>query len=367
MSALFETFKIKGAILRNRIVVSPMCQYSATDGKANAWHYSHYASLARGGAGLVTVEATAVSPEGRITPACLGLWNDAQAEALLPVVQSIKAGGAVPGIQLGHAGRKASANVPWEGDDHISADDPRGWPTVSASAIALGGGLPKVPKAMSIADIEGVKADFVAATVRARDAGFEWLELHFAHGYLAMGFLSSHSNQRIDQYGGSFANRSRFITETLAAVREVWPRGLPLAVRLGVIEYDGHDEETLLESIELAKILKHMGVDLLDVSMGFSTVTPKVPWDVPVFLAPIAQRFRDEAGLPVTASWGIDTAELAEQVVVQGQVDLVSIGKALLSNPHWPYHAARTLGIDKPSWTLPAPYAHWLERYTVGS
>jgi 2,4-dienoyl-CoA reductase-like NADH-dependent reductase (Old Yellow Enzyme family) len=367
MSALFETFKLKGANLRNRIVVSPMCQYSALDGKVNDWHLSHYASLARGGAGLVTVEATAVSPEGRITPGCLGLWNDGQAEALMPIIQSIKAGGAVPGIQLGHAGRKASANLPWEGDDHISADDPRGWPTVSASAIALGGGLPKVPKAMSIADIDRVKADFVAATVRARDAGFEWLELHFAHGYLAMGFLSSHSNQRTDRYGGSFANRIRFITETLAGIREVWPQDLPLAVRLGVIEYDGHDEETLLESIELAKILKDMGVDLLDVSMGFSTTTPKVPWGVPVFLTPIAQRFRKEVGLPVTASWGIDTPELAEKAIAQGQLDLVSIGKAMLSNPHWPCHAARTLGIDKPSWTLPAPYAHWLERYTVGS
>jgi 2,4-dienoyl-CoA reductase-like NADH-dependent reductase (Old Yellow Enzyme family) len=220
---------------------------------------------------------------------------------------------------------------------------------------------------MSINEIERVKADFVAATIRARDAGFEWLELHFAHGYLAMGFLSSHSNQRTDQYGGSFENRSRFILETLTAVREVWPQDLPLAVRLGVIEYDGRDEETLLESIELAKTMKKMGVDLLDVSMGFSTATPNVPWGTPAFLAPIAQRFRSEVGLPVTASWGIDTPELADQAVALGQLDLVTLGKALLSNPHWPYQAARKLGIDKASWTLPAPYAHWLERYAVGS
>lgn len=365
MSALFESFTLKSVTLRNRIVVSPMCQYSSIDGVANEWHYSHYASLARGGAGLVTVEATAVSPEGRITPGDAGLWNDAQAQALLPIVQSIKAAGAVPGIQLGHAGRKASANLPWEGDDHIAPTDSRGWQTLSASAIALGGGLPKVPGAMSIDEIERVKADFVAATLRARDAGFEWLELHFGHGYLAMGFLSSHSNQRTDQYGGSFENRSRFIIETLAAVREVWPQDLPLAVRLGVIEYDGRDEENLLESIELAKTLKEMGVDLLDVSMGFSTATPDVPWGTPAFMAPIARRFRREVGLPVTASWGIDTPELAEQAVAQGQVDLVSLGRAMLSNPHWPYHAARQLGVDRASWTLPAPYAHWLERYAI--
>ncbi|RON57887.1 NADH:flavin oxidoreductase/NADH oxidase [Pseudomonas frederiksbergensis] len=367
MSALFQTFTLKSVTLRNRIVVTPMCQYSSIDGVANEWHYSHYASLARGGAGLVVVEATAVSPEGRITPGCAGLWNDEQAQALLPIVQSIKSAGAIAGIQLGHAGRKASANRPWEGDDHIAVDDAAGWETLSASAIALGGGLPKVPKAISTSEIERVKADFVAAAIRARDAGFEWLELHFAHGYLAMGFLSAHSNQRTDQYGGSFENRSRFIIETLGAIREVWPDNLPLVVRLGVIEYDGRDEETLLESIELAKTLKTMGVDLLDVSMGFSTPTPDVPWATPAFLAPVAQRFRDETGLPVTASWGIDTPELAEQAIEQGQLDLVSLGRAMLSNPHWPYHAARKLGVDKASWTLPAQYAHWLERYAVGA
>lgn len=365
MSALFETFTLKRVTLRNRIVVSPMCQYSSIDGIANEWHYSHYASLARGGAGLVVVEATAVSPEGRITPGCAGLWNDQQAQALVPIVQSIKAAGAVAGIQIGHAGRKASAHRPWEGDDHIAENDPQGWETLSASAIALGGGLPKTPKAMTLSDIERVKADFVSATIRARDAGFEWLELHFAHGYLAMGFLSAHSNQRTDQYGGSVENRSRFILETLAAVREVWPQALPLTVRLGVIEYDGRDEETLLESLALAKTLKTLGIDLLDVSMGFSTATPEVPWGTPAFLAPVAQRFRRETGLPVTASWGIDTPELAEQAIAQGQLDLVSLGRAMLSNPHWPYHAARKLGVDNASWTLPAPYAHWLERYAV--
>ncbi|MDY7560911.1 NADH:flavin oxidoreductase/NADH oxidase [Pseudomonas sp. 10B1] len=365
MSALFQPFTLKSVTLRNRIVVSPMCQYSAIEGVTQEWHRVHYASLARGGAALVTVEGTSVSPEARISIGDAGLWNDEQAQALRPIVASIKHAGAVPGIQLGHAGRKASANRPWEGDDHMAKDDPRGWETLSASAIALGGSLPKVPRAMTLEDIAKAKADHVAAVIRARDVGFEWLELHFAHGYLAMGFLSKHSNQRTDEYGGSFENRARFMLETLTAVREVWPQHLPLAVRLGVIEYDGQDEEHLSESIELAKQLKAIGVDLLDVSMGFSIATPDVPWGTPAFLAPIAQRFRREVGLPVTASWGMGTPELAEKAIAEGQLDLVSIGRVMLDNPHWPLHAARKLGVENPSWVLPAPYAHWLERYSV--
>ena len=271
MSALFEPLKLKGVSLRNRIAVPPMCQYMAVDGVINDWHHVHYAQIARGGAGLVIVEATAVSPEGRITPGCTGLWNDAQAEAFKPTVAAIKAAGAVPGIQIGHAGRKASANRPWEGDDHIADGDARGWPTIAPSAIAFGAHLPKVPKAMTLDDIARVREDFVAAAKRALDAGFEWLELHFAHGYLGQSFFSGHSNQRDDAYGGSLENRSRFLLETLAAVRKVWPEHLPLTARFGVIEYDGCDEETLAESIELAKGFKREGLDMLNVSVGFST------------------------------------------------------------------------------------------------
>ncbi len=189
MSALFTNFKLKDVILRNRIAIPPMCQYSAVDGLAKEWHEVHYASLGRGGAGLVIVEATGVAPEGRITPACLGLWNDQQAAGLARISAAIKAAGAVPGIQIAHAGRKASANRPWEGDDHIAEGDPRGWATISPSAVAFGANLPKVPKAMTLEDIARVRDDFVAAARRARDAGFEWLELHFAHGYLAQSFL----------------------------------------------------------------------------------------------------------------------------------------------------------------------------------
>jgi len=364
MSALFEPFKLKGVTLRNRIAVPPMCQYTAKEGLINDWHRVHLASLARGGAGLIIVEATAVSPEGRITPGCTGLWTDEQAQAFVPAVAAIKAAGAVPGIQIGHAGRKASANVPWEGDDHIPDGDARGWQAIAPSAIAYGAQLPKVPRAMSMEDIARVRADFVAAAKRARDAGFEWLELHFAHGYLGQSFFSVHSNQRDDRYGGSLENRSRFLLETLSAVREVWPEHLPLAARFGVIEYDGRDEQTLAESIELAKGFKQRGLDLLNVSVGFSTPTAAIPW-APAFLAPVAERVRREAGIPVASAWGIDTPELAQRVVQDGQLDLVMVGRAHLADPHWPYKAARALGIERASWTLPAPYAHWLERYKV--
>src|ERR1700710_2752535 len=191
MPSLFDSYTLKDVTLRNRIAVSPMCMYSAQDGVINEWHQVHLAALARGGSGLLIVEATAVAPEGRITPGCAGLWTDAQAEAFRPVVAAIKATGSVPGIQIAHAGRKASANRPWEGDDHIVADDSRGWDTIAPSAVAFGANLPKVPKAMTLGDIARVRQDFVDAAKRARDAGFEWLELHFAHGYLGQSFFST--------------------------------------------------------------------------------------------------------------------------------------------------------------------------------
>lgn len=362
MSRLFSSLKLKDLELRNRIAVSPMCQYRATDGLANDWHQVHYASLARGGAGLVVVEATGVSPEGRISPGCLGLWNDAQAEALRPVVEGIKAAGAAPGIQIGHAGRKASANVPWEGDDHIPEGDPRGWPTIAPSPLAYGAGLPRVPREMTHEDIARVKADFVAAATRARDLGFQFLLLHFAHGYLAQNFWSPWSNQRTDGYGGSAENRGRFLLETLEAVRAVWPADLPLAARFGMIEFDGQDEKTLGESIELAKQFKDLGLDFLDVSMSFSTPEARIPWG-PALMRSISKRVLSEVGLPGSTTWNIHSPALAEELLAEGAADLVMIGRPMLANPHWPYVAARALGVEKPSWVLPPSYAHWLARY----
>jgi 2,4-dienoyl-CoA reductase-like NADH-dependent reductase (Old Yellow Enzyme family) len=360
MPSLFAPFTVKDITLKNRIAVSPMCQYSADDGVINHWHQAHLTSLARGGAGLVTVEATAVSPEGRITPGCAGIWSDEQGHAWSRAVTSIKAAGAIAGIQIAHAGRKASANRPWEGDDHIGAGDPHGWDTIAPSAIAFGGTLPKIPRAMTLADIHRVKADFVSAALRARAAGFEWLELHFAHGYLGQSFFSTWSNKREDAYGGDLDGRGRFLIETLSAVREVWPENLPLAARFGVTEFDGSSD--LEEGIEMVRRFKAAGLDFIDVSIGFSTPTAEIPWG-PAFMVPIAERVRRETGMPATTSWFISEAAQANALIVDDKVDLISLGRPLLADPHWPYRAAIELGVDKPAWILPPPYAHWLERY----
>ncbi|MGS4985998.1 NADH:flavin oxidoreductase/NADH oxidase [Pseudosulfitobacter sp. RP-4] len=361
MAALFSSYKIKDVSLKNRIAVSPMCQYSAIEGVVNDWHEVHYAGLARGGASLVVVEATGVSPEGRITPGCLGLWNDEQAENLQRIVHHIKAAGAVPGIQIAHAGRKASANPPWLGDDHIPAGAPGAWQPIAPSAIAYGGPLPRVPSEMTLKDIARVRSDFVNAAKRAREIGFEWLVLHYAHGYLAQNFLCPHSNLRKDQYGGNLENRSRFMQETLDAVREVWPENLPLTARLGVIEYDDRDE-TLDESISILRKFRASGLDLVDVSVGFSIPEVNIPFGSN-FMVPVAGQVRSATGLPAAASWYINDPKSANEAIANGNLDLVMLGRILLENPHWPYLAARELELDRPTWVLPAQYAHWLMRY----
>jgi 2,4-dienoyl-CoA reductase-like NADH-dependent reductase (Old Yellow Enzyme family) len=365
MADLFSPFTLKGVTLRNRIAAPPMCQYSAVDGLVTDWHLPHYAGMARGGAGLVIVEATGVAPEGRISPACTGLWSDEHVPGMAAIAGAIKAAGAVPGIQIGHAGRKASANKPWEGDDHIPDGAPGGWTTISPSAIPFGGNLDKVPREMTVDDIARVRADFVSAAIRARDAGFEWLELHFAHGYLAQSFFSVHANHRTDAYGGSAENRGRFLEETLAAVREVWPQHLPLAARLGVIEYDGRDEEMLEESIALVRRFKDGGLDFLSVSLGFSTPDVNIPW-APAFMAPIAQRVRAETGLPVGTAWGMAAPHDAQLAVAEDQMDIVFAGHAHLADPHYAFRTARKLGVENAASLLPPPYAHWLGRYHGG-
>lgn len=362
MTALFTPFTLKSVTLRNRIAVPPMCQYSAVDGVTNEWHRAHYASIARGGAGLVIVEATAVTPEGRITPGCAGLWNDEQVAGMAAIAAAIKDAGAVAGIQIGHAGRKASANRPWDGNAHIPNDAPDGWQTIAPSALAFGGDLPKVPQEMTLDDIARVRQGFVDAARRALAAGFEWLELHFAHGYLAQSFLSPHSNRRDDQYGGDLDGRGRFLLETLAAVREVWPQHLPLTARMGVIEYDGSDEETLAESIELTRRMREAGLDMLNVSVNFTVPDVKIPWG-PGFLAPVAKRVKNEAGLPVASSWYIGDPQVANQAVLDEQMDLVMIGREHLADPHYAFRAAKELGVENPFAILPPQYGWWLERY----
>lgn len=363
MPGLFVPYTLKGVTLRNRIVVSPMCQYMANDGLINDWHRVHYASLARGGSGLVIVEATAVSPEGRITWADLGLWNDAQAEAITPVVASIREAGAVPGIQIAHAGRKASANRPWEGDDHIPEGQPNSWTPIAPSPIAFGAELPRIPREMTLEDIARVQAETVNAVVRARDAGFKWLQLHMAHGYLAQNFFSPISNKRTDAYGGSAENRARYLLETLIAVRKVWPEDRPLSIRLSVVEFDGNDEVMLNEAIALLRRMKEEGLDFVDISVGFNTPEARIPW-APNFMTGIAQQVRKETGLPGTTSWYISQPREADELIREDKIDLVSLGRPLLANPHWPHQAARILEVEGPDWmTLPPPYAHWLARY----
>ncbi len=352
---LFEAFKLKDVTLRNRIAVSPMCQYSSDDGFPNDWHLVHLGSRAVGGAGLVIVEATAVSPEGRISPADSGIYTDKHIEPFAKIARFMKLQGALPGIQLAHAGRKASANKPWEGDNHI-ASNRGGWDTIAPSALAFGGNLPKVPQEMSCDDIARVKKAFAEATRRSLAAGFEWLQIHFAHGYLAHEFYSPLANKRTDQYGGSFANRIRFLLETFDAVREVWPERLPLTVRLSVTDWiDGG--VTLDESIELTRRLKTAGLDLLDVSQGF--VTPDIsaiPWG-PGMMLPFAGRIRAEAQIPTTASWMITEPVQAEAAIHIGQVDIVTLGREMLRDPYWPYHAAKRLGAEGAHEILPVQYA----------
>lgn len=365
MNNLFTPYNLKSINLKNRIALPPMCQYSAINGVPNDWHHVHYSQIARSGIGLVIVEATAVSPEGRITPKCLGIWNEEQKQEHTKLAKAIKDSGSIPGIQIAHAGRKANANIPWEGDNHIDENDQRAWDIIGASSVAFGGGiLPRVPKEMSIEDIQRVKNDFVEGAKKALEAGYEWLELHFAHGYLASSFFSIHSNKREDEYGGSAQNRGRFLLETLKAVREVWPEHLPFTMRFGVIEFDGRDEETLKESIELVKQFKENGLDMISVSMGFNTPNSNIPWG-PSFMAPIAKRVRDEVNIPVSSAWGFGKPNLANNAIINEELDIVMVGRAFLANPHWTYEAAKELKIDKPDWVLPAPYAHWLERYSI--
>jgi 2,4-dienoyl-CoA reductase-like NADH-dependent reductase (Old Yellow Enzyme family) len=338
---LFQPLTLRSVTLRNRVAVSPMCQYSSDDGAATDWHLIHLGSRAAGGAGLVIAEATAVSPEGRITPGDAGLWAEKHIEPLARINRFIKQQGAITGIQLAHAGRKASAALPWEGGAHLS-DDQGGWRTIAPSALPFGGSLGKVPRAMTEPDIVRVQNDFVAATRRALTAGYEWLELHSAHGYLSHEFLSPLSNQRTDRYGGSFDNCTRFLMETTRAVRAAWPERLPLTVRLSCTDWapGGWDID---QSVELSRRLKAEGVDLIDCSSGGAVPDARIPLGAG-YQVPFAERIRREAGV-ATAAVGMLTAPAqADQIVRNGEADVVMLARELLRDPNWPLRAARVLG-----------------------
>lgn len=340
-SHLFTPLALRSVTLRNRIGVSPMCQYSAAHGFANDWHYVHLGSRAVGGAGLVIMEATAVAPEGRITPGCLGLWSDQHIEPLAAIAAFVKKHGAAAGIQIAHAGRKASAGLPWNGGVHLSETE-GGWPTIAPSAIPFGGALPKVPRAMTVTDIRRVQADFAGTARRALAAGFNFLEIHAAHGYLFNQFLSPLTNQRTDQYGGSFDNRTRLLLETVRAVRKVWPDQLPLAVRLSAIDWMEGGWQ-IADSIMLAKLLKAEGVDVVDCSSGGLVPDAKIKIE-PGYQVPFAEKIRHEAGISTAAVGFITEAKQADDIIRGGKADLVLLARQMLVDPYWPVHAAKTLG-----------------------
>ncbi len=357
MPNLFDELTVKSVTLRNRIGVSPMCQYSSTDGCADDWHLVHLGARAIGGAGLIIAEATAVEPRGRISPRCGGLWSDSQIEPLARITRFLKTYGAVPGIQLAHAGRKGSAARPWEGDHHLKEEE-GGWQTIGPSAVAFGERLWKAPQEMSLDAIKEIQKNFASSAVRAFEAGYHWLELHAAHGYLCHNFYSPLSNKRSDQYGGSFENRIRFTVETVQAIRGVWPENLPFAVRLSCTDWiDGG--WTLEETIELAKIIKHEGADLIDCSSGFNTPDHKVYPFGPGWQVHFAQEVREKADI-LTAAVGLITQPLqANEIITGGKADVVLMGREMLKNPYWPFSAAKELGFNVKT-LAPAPYMHWM-------
>ncbi|GAB7530203.1 NADH:flavin oxidoreductase/NADH oxidase [Pseudomonas sp. 3A(2025)] len=362
MTSLFSPYRLKDVTLRNRIVASPMCQYQAVDGRLNNWHKTHYETLAKGGAGLVVVEATAVSSEGRITLGDAGLWSDEHIAGFADIASLINNAGAVPGIQLGHAGRKAGCTPPWTGGDPIAEADGQGWTPVAPSALAYVPDASYVPDALTVEEIARIQGDFVSAAVRAHRAGFEWLELHFAHGFLGQSFLSPKANVRTDQYGGSLPDRARFLLETVAAVKQVWPQHLPLTIRFGTVDFDEDLEASMVESIQVLKWLKEGGVDFIDCSLALTVPGESVPWG-PNFMVPFAERVRTETGLPVGTSWMITDAQEADAFIRSGALDLVCFARTLLANPHWPFEAARVLKIADPASVLPTPYAYWLQNW----
>lgn len=353
MSSLFDRFSLKSVTLRNRIGVSPMCMYSSDDGVATDWHLVHLGSRAAGGAALVIAEATAVSPAGRISPGDAGIWNDKHIEPLLRINRFISGQGAVPGIQLAHAGRKAGAARPWEGGAHLKEGN-GGWPTVAPSAVAFGGVLDKVPHALSVEEIAAVQADFVRAAKRALAARYEWLELHSAHGYLSHQFLSPLSNHRTDLYGGTFDNRIRFLLETVRAVRAVWPERLPLTVRLSCSDWV-EGGWTIDESVELSRRLKDGGVDLIDCSSGGSSPTARIP-AAPGYQVEFAARIRREAEIATAAVGMITEPVQADRIIREGKADLVLLAREFLRDPNWPLRAAVELGVQ-PAPNPPVQYA----------
>lgn len=349
---ILSPLTMRGVTFRNRVVMSPMCMYSAQDGFANDFHLVHLGSRAMGGVGLVIVEATAVTAGGRITPGDVGLWKDEHVEPLARIVRFLEAQGAVPGIQLAHAGRKASTDLPWTGGAALKPAE-GGWTVVGPSPVPFQEGDP-VPAALDEAGIEGTIQAWEAAARRALTAGFKVIELHAAHGYLLHEFLSPISNQRTDQYGGSLENRMRFVLQVAERLRALIPEQLPLFVRISATDWV-KEGWTIDESVVLAQRLKALGVDLLDVSSGGTTHDAKIPV-AKGYQVPFAKRIREEADIPTGAVGMITDTEFADDIVTSGEADLVFLARELLREPYWALKAQHTLGED-PAWPVQYGYA----------
>lgn len=344
MALLFEPVKIRDIELKNRIIVSPMCQYSSVDGFANDWHLVHLGARAVGGAGLVFTEATAISPEGRITPDDLGIWKDEHIPFLKRITDFIKENDSVPGIQLAHAGRKASHSSPWKGNKRLKEDE-GGWTTLAPSDVPYHANEP-APKEMTKQEIQQVIKDFSNATRRALKAGFEVFEIHGAHGYLLNEFLSPLSNYRKDEYDGSFENRVRLLLEVSKEIRRIISHELPLFVRLSATDWvEGGWNEN--DSVALAKILKEEGVDVIDCSSGGNSREQKIPV-APLYQVPFSDKIKSEAGILTAAVGLITTAQEAEQIIEDQKSDMVVMARQFLREPYFPLHAAKELGVDLP-------------------
>jgi 2,4-dienoyl-CoA reductase-like NADH-dependent reductase (Old Yellow Enzyme family) len=346
---LFQPITFRSVTSRNRIAVSPMCQYSAVDGMPDDWQLVHLGARAVGGAGIVFTEATHVEARGRITPGCLGLWNDAQRDAFRRIVEFVEAQGAVPAIQLAHAGRKASVSRPWEGTRPLMPES-GGWDVIGPSQLAYTVDHP-VPVEMDNAEIAVVIDAFAAAARRARDVGFQLIELHCAHGYLAHEFLSPLSNRRTDSYGGDLAGRARFVMELIDGVRGEWPGDRPLFIRLSCTDWvDGGWD--LAQTVELARMLKARGdLDLIDCSSGGTDRRQQVPIH-PGYQVPLAETIRREAGIATGAVGLINSPDSADEIIANGRADMVVLGRAMLNDPNWPLHAANTLKAKSVPWPV---------------
>ena len=344
MALLFEPLQIRSITLKNRIAVAPMCQYSAEDGFVNDWHLVHLGSRAIGGAGLIILEATAVTPEGRITPKDLGIWKEEHIEGLRRITSFMESFGAVPGIQLAHAGRKASSHIPWHGGEALRPEE-GAWQTLAPSAIPFKEGAP-APVEMTGEQIAQLIQDFRTAAQRALRAGFKVAEVHAAHGYLLHEFYSPLSNHRTDEYGGSFENRIRLTIEVTEAVREVWPAEYPMFVRISATDWTA-DGWTGDDSVALAQVLKTKGVDLIDCSTGGNITGVRIPVE-PLYQVPFAEQVKKGAGIMTGAVGLITTPDECEQILQEGRADLIMLARQILRDPYFPMRAARKLGVDVP-------------------